>query len=61
REQEYTISRDLHCWIMDITFNTKQNEGSTIFFAFRLKAFPEMQFGFNQSYSGPKSGAQQTN
>ena len=58
REQEYTISRDLHCWVMDFTFNSKKNEGSTIWFIFRLKAFPEMEFGFNQSYHSPKSGSQ---
>jgi hypothetical protein len=58
REQEYTISRDLHCWVMDVTFNSKKNEGSTFWFIFRLKAFPEMEFGFNQSYHQPKSGSQ---
>jgi hypothetical protein len=58
REQEYTLSRDLHCWIMDITFNTKKNEGSAVWFIFRLKAFPEIEFGFNQSYSSPQSGSQ---
>ena len=57
-EQEYTISRNLHCWDMDITFNTKKNEGSSIWFIFKLKAFPEMEFGFNQSYSSSKSGSQ---
>jgi len=57
-EQEYTISRDLHCWEMDLTFNTSRVNGSGIFVIFRLKAFPENEFGFNQSYSKPKSGAQ---
>jgi hypothetical protein len=61
REQEYTLSRDLHCWVMDVTLNTRQNEGSTVYFIFRLKAFPEMEFGFNQSYSNPRSGSQQNN
>jgi hypothetical protein len=61
REQEYTLSRDLHCWIMDITLNNKKNEGSAIWFIFRLKAFPEMEFGFNQSYSSPKSGSGSSN
>ncbi len=57
-EQEYTISRDLHCWIMDITYNVKKDGGHAIWCAFRLKAFPETEFGFNQSYNGPKSGSQ---
>ena len=58
REQEYTISRDLHCWVVDISLNIKKNEGTTIWLIFRLKAFPEMEFGFNQSYHSPKSGSQ---
>ena len=57
-EQEYTISRDMHCWEMDITFNRKKDEGSTIWLIFRLKAFPEMEFGLNQSYHKPESGSQ---
>jgi hypothetical protein len=57
-EQEYTISRDLHCWEVDFTLNRKRNEGSTIFIVFRLKAFPENEFGINQSYNKPNSGSQ---
>jgi lipopolysaccharide assembly outer membrane protein LptD (OstA) len=57
KEIEFTVSRDLHCWQMDITFNRKKDEGSTIWFIFRLKAFPEAEFGFNQSYHKPKSGS----
>jgi len=56
-EQEYTFSRDLHCWIMDITLNNKKDDGTSLWFIFRLKAFPEMEFGFNQSYNSPQSGA----
>ncbi len=56
-EQEFTVSRDLHCWVMDITVSDRGNEGATIFFLFRLKAFPEMEFGFNQSYRTAQSGA----
>lgn len=59
REQQYTFSRDLHCWIMDFTYSIKQDEGHAIWMAFRIKAFPEMEFGFNQSYHAPKSGASQ--
>jgi LPS-assembly protein len=57
-EQQYTISRDLHCWNVEVTFNTKRDEGSTVYFVFRLKAFPEMEFGFNQSYHKPQAGSQ---
>ena len=58
REQEYAISRDLHCWIWDITYNVKRGYGESIWFVFRLKAFPELQFEFNQDYHAPKVGSQ---
>ncbi|MFA4993414.1 MAG: hypothetical protein WC571_05550 [Candidatus Omnitrophota bacterium] len=58
QEQEYTLTRDLHCWEMDITLNKKEISGTTIFCLFRLKAFPENEFGFDQSVTEKKSGAQ---
>jgi lipopolysaccharide assembly outer membrane protein LptD (OstA) len=58
QEQEYSVARDLHCWIMEVAFNHKKEEGSTLWFIFRLKAFPELEFDFSQSYHGPKSGSQ---
>jgi len=57
-EQEYSISRDLHCWEFDITFNISREHGSTIWFIFRLKAFPEYGFDFNQSYNEPRSASE---
>ncbi|MDD4895045.1 MAG: hypothetical protein PHW54_07030, partial [Candidatus Omnitrophica bacterium] len=58
REQEYILSRDLHCWIMEVTYNVTKDKGEGIWFVFRLKAFPELEFGFDQSYHAPKAGAQ---
>lgn len=58
REQEYGFSRDLHCWIMDFTYNVSRDRGHAFWIIFRIKAFPEMQFGFDQSYHAPKSGSQ---
>ena len=58
QEQEYTLTRDLHCWDMDISLNQKKDTGTTIFFVFRLKAFPENEFGFDQMMARSKSGAQ---
>ncbi|MCX5701917.1 MAG: LPS export ABC transporter periplasmic protein LptC [Candidatus Omnitrophica bacterium] len=57
-EQEYSISRDLHCWTTDLTFNIEKNQGQSIWLVFRLNAFPELEFGFNQSYNKPSSGSQ---
>ncbi|MCX5693836.1 MAG: hypothetical protein NT014_01685 [Candidatus Omnitrophica bacterium] len=58
QEQEYTLTRDLHCWDLDISLNKKEDTGTTIFFVFRLKAFPENEFGFDQQMGESKSGAQ---
>ena len=58
REQEYTLSRDLHCWIMEFTYNVKRGAGESVWLVFRLKAFPELEFEFNQSYRAPKPGSQ---
>jgi len=58
QEQQYTLTRDLHCWELDISLNKKEDTGTTLFFTFRLKAFPENEFGFDQSMSEEKSGAQ---
>jgi hypothetical protein len=58
QEQEYTLTRDLHCWELDITLNKKEISGTTVFFTFRLKAFPENEFGFDQAMTKKKSGEQ---
>jgi len=58
KEQEYTISRDLHCWEMDFSYNIEKSRGHTLWFVFRLKAFPELEFGFEQSYHEPRSGSE---
>ncbi len=57
-EQEYTLTRDLHCWETDISYNISKTDGHTLWFVFRLKAFPELEFGFQQSYHPDQSGSQ---
>jgi lipopolysaccharide assembly outer membrane protein LptD (OstA) len=56
-EQEYRISRDLHCWIGDFIFNMSQDHGYTFMFALRLKAFPEIPFEFQKNYNPPRFGS----
>lgn len=58
REQEYALSRDLHCWTVDFTYNLKRGGGETVWFVFRLKAFPELEFEYSQMYHAPKPGSQ---
>ncbi len=58
REQQYVLSRDLHCWTWDINYNVRRGHGESIFFVFTLKAFPELEFNFGQNYHEPKPGSQ---
>ncbi|MBN1913361.1 MAG: LPS-assembly protein LptD [Candidatus Omnitrophica bacterium] len=58
REQEYMVSRDLHCWTLDLSYNQRRGEGETIWLIFRLNAFPECEFEFNKGYHAPKPGSQ---
>jgi hypothetical protein len=58
-DQQYTISRDLHCWSLDLTFGHNRTEGTTVWVIMRLKAFPAVEFNFNQSFSTSQSGSQQ--
>jgi len=58
KEQEYTLSRDLHCWEIDLTYNINKDKGHTIWVVLRLKAFPETELKFDQSYHTSKAGSQ---
>lgn len=58
REQEYVITKDLHCWEMDVRYNVGRNDGEEIMVIFRLKAFPELPFEFGKQYHRPKPGSQ---
>jgi hypothetical protein len=58
KEQEYTISRDLHCWWVDFTYNSTKVKGDSIWVVFRLKAFPESELGWEKEYNSPKAGSQ---
>ena len=58
KEQDYAISKELHCWILDIKYNVLRERGETIWIAMRLKAFPEMSLDYGQDYHEPKPGSQ---
>lgn len=57
-KQEYTFSRDLHCWLFDIAYTIEKEHGQSIWCIFRLKAFPEAEINFTTSFSSPQSGSQ---
>lgn len=61
KSQEYTVTRDLHCWEVDFNFNETRGEGSEIWVVFRLKALPDLTFdllgtSFNKRKAGSQSG-----
>ncbi len=59
KEQNYTLTRDLHCWEMDINFSEIRGQGSEILLVFRLKAFPEMTtIDVGSSFNRRKAGSQ---
>ena len=57
--QQYSIRADLHCWWMDfgLDINKHQLGGKDLGFwvMFTLKAFPDINAGFDQTYKGAKS------
>ncbi len=59
QEQQYSIRTDLHCWWLDLGVNLdRREEGGkdlTFWFAFTLKAFPELHVGLDHTYEGAKS------
>jgi len=58
QEQQITLTRDLHCWDMEITLDRRKGSGTGIYVTFRVKAFPENQFGFNQQVTRKSPAAQ---
>ncbi len=59
RENEYVITRDLHEWEMDMSFDQQQGHGSTFYVLFRLKALPNMKLNLlSTSFQPSKPGAQ---
>jgi hypothetical protein len=60
RENEYTLTRDLHEWEMDLTIDQQEGQGSTFYVLFRLKASPGMKFNLlSSSFQPSRPGSQQ--
>ena len=55
-EQEYTIFKDLHCWLAELSLEIRGGDYTT-WLVFRLKAFPDMPLGlFKTTYRRPHPG-----
>jgi hypothetical protein len=55
-EQQYTIVRDLHCWIAELTLSYGDARNTSIWLVMKLKAFPDSPIGMRQVYSRPRFG-----
>lgn len=58
KEFELRLTRDLHAWLMDITYNETRGEGSEIFLLFTLKAFPDLAIDVGSDFNKRKAGSQ---
>lgn len=56
-EKEFTVYRDLHCWIAELVWNIKSMEDQGLYLVMRLKAFPEYPVGYRRTVSRPRFGA----
>jgi LPS-assembly protein len=63
-QQQYSITRDLHCWEVELTYDLKGSnfieDNFTCWLAFKLKAFPELPIGLNRSFDRRAPGLSQT-
>lgn len=58
--RELTVTRDLHCWEMDLTANIKNTSDITFYVQFRLKAFPGTPLELKTTYSRATPGSQKS-
>ncbi|MDP8212389.1 MAG: LPS assembly protein LptD [Candidatus Zapsychrus exili] len=58
KEQQHTLTRDLHSWEMDFSFREKRGDGKEFLLVFRLKAFPNIGFDIGSSFNKRKAGSQ---
>ena len=58
QEQEYTLYRDLHCWMAEFTYDIQDPGDKTFWVVLKLKAFPEYPIGLQRTYSRPRFGSE---
>jgi len=53
-EQEYRLTRDMHCWLMQFIVNNRNSEGITFMLGFTLKAFPDVGIEGQKTFRPPR-------
>jgi len=60
-EQQISITRDLHCWEVEFVYDVDGGnffeDEFTVWLAFKIKAFPDLQLGLNRSFSKRPPGS----
>ncbi len=59
-DRELTLTRDLHCWEVDMTAAIKNKSEIIFYLIFRIKAFPETPLELQTTYSRTTPGSQDT-
>lgn len=58
KEYEIAFRRDLHCWMVDISFGHRREEGDEIWVIWTLKDFPDLGFDFSTGFNRRNPGSQ---
>jgi len=53
-EQEYRLTRDMHCWLMEFIVNNREDEGTSFMLGFTLKAFPSLAIEGSKTFRPPR-------
>ena len=60
-EQQFSITRDLHCWEVDLMYDVEggnfMSDDYTFWLAFKIKAFPDFPIGLSRSFDKRIPGA----
>ncbi|MFQ5951900.1 MAG: LPS-assembly protein LptD [Candidatus Omnitrophota bacterium] len=60
-EQQISVTRDLHCWELEFVYDVDGSnfikDDFTIWLAFKIKAFPDLQLGLSRSFKTRPPGS----
>jgi len=60
-EQQLSITRDLHCWEVELIYDVDGSrffqDKFTLWVAFKIKAFPDLQLGLSRSFDKRRPGS----
>ena len=54
KDKEFTVIKDLHCWLAEVSVSSGRDSGTTFWVVMKLKASPKTAFDFKDYYPHPK-------